>query len=519
MDGANLNAPVDAACSAASDAISRTLSVIGKFVREVRESRSDFDSISTELHSLNGVLDLLGYDAAFLSASLAEHTRAVLETCLAIINELEGCVSLLNRPDVPKAEKRSRWLASRDHINTLRRTLGEYKLVLGLAADLVGLTKSQASSEIGGGLSDNRRQTRCDGGAQDNELAMVTAQIIELSGLRKISSQQSVALVRLEQYLDALRAEAQPESRSSMPPQRNVTPGEHASSIGSRTSSRTSSAFGPVLDSVWENPRAEVPSPVPPSTASSDTSQREHQSGILRRSGSKFSTTFRGFGLRRPSLRTVDDEPEPQADAVFGVPLVKSIQVAKGVASTRHGSGGSSARATREYPLSVLRCVYHIRDCGLEIPHIFGLSGDRVRLAQLKEVFNSADTSYGKELDWNRFTIHEAADLILVFLSELPKPIIPESVGKRWISLSRQATIGGARLDQGLDFWEEAMMGIHGAARALFKLLVGLWGDIADAADANMMTAERLAGRVIRPLMHTAAARRETRFSCSPLRF
>lgn len=286
----------------------------------------------------------------------------------------------------------------------------------------------------------------------------------------------------------------------------------HASSTGSRTPSRTSSAFGPVLDSVWENPRAEVPSPVPPSTASSDTSQREHHSGLLRRSGSKISTTFRVFGLRRPSLKTVDDEPEPQADAVFGVPLSKSIQIAKGVASTRHGTGGSSARATREYPLNVLRCVYHIRDCGLEVPHVFGLGGDQMRLAQLKEVFNSADTNYGKDLDWNRFTIHEAADLILVFLSELPKPIIPESVGKRWISLSRQATIGGARLDQGLDFWEEAMMGIHGPARALFKLLMGLWGDIADAADANMMTAERLAGRVIRPLMHTAAARRETDF-------
>jgi hypothetical protein len=208
----------------------------------------------------------------------------------------------------------------------------------------------------------------------------------------------------------------------------------------------------------------------------------------------------------------VDDEPEPPVDAVFGVPLAKSIQIAKGVASTRHGTSGSSARATREYPLNVLRCVYHIRDCGLEVPHIFGLSGDQVRLAQLKDLFNSVTTNYGKDLDWSRFTVHEAADLILVFLSELPKPVIPESVGKRWISLSRQATIGGTRLDQGLDFWEEAMTGIHGPARALFKLLMGLWGDIANAADANMMTAERLAGRVIRPLMHAAAARRETDF-------
>lgn len=130
---------VSAACSAASEAVARTLLAINRFVREVRESRSEFDGITTELHSLDGVLDLLGYDAAFIPPSLAEHTPAVLETCLALLNELEGCISLLNGPDVPRPEKRSRWLASRKHVDTLRWTLSEYKLVLGLAADLVGV--------------------------------------------------------------------------------------------------------------------------------------------------------------------------------------------------------------------------------------------------------------------------------------------------------------------------------------------------------------------------------------------
>jgi hypothetical protein len=38
-----------------------------------------------------------------------------------------------------RADKKSRWLASRGHIDVLRWTLSEYKLVLGLAADLVGV--------------------------------------------------------------------------------------------------------------------------------------------------------------------------------------------------------------------------------------------------------------------------------------------------------------------------------------------------------------------------------------------
>lgn len=268
--------------------------------------------------------------------------------------------------------------------------------------------------------------------------------------------------------------------------------------------------LGQVLYSVWENPRSDVPSPAArPATSGCDMPSADRHDGLLRRSSSKLSSTFRHLSLRRPS-RAHADRPEMATDAVFGVPLTQSIRLAKGVASTKHCGGGTSTRAAREYPLCVLRCVYHIRSCGLDAPDIFGVDGDRLRLGQLKEAFNSPETAYGKELDWSAFTVYDAASLILLFLSELPKPVISESVGKHWISLSRQATIRGARLDQGIDFWEEALMGIHGPRRCLFKLLLNLWGDIADAADVNGMTAERLAGWVVRPLMRASDARLHT---------
>jgi len=130
---------VSAGCSAASEAVARASLAINKFVREVRESRAEFDTISIELHSLDGVLDLLRYDAAFFPAVLAEHTPAALEGCAALVRELEGCVALLNRPGVSRADKKSRWLASRVHIGMLWHALGDYTLVLGLAADLVGV--------------------------------------------------------------------------------------------------------------------------------------------------------------------------------------------------------------------------------------------------------------------------------------------------------------------------------------------------------------------------------------------
>ncbi|KAK4234044.1 hypothetical protein C8A03DRAFT_38203 [Achaetomium macrosporum] len=660
---------VSAACSAASDAIARTSLALNDFVREVRESRSEFDAISTQVHSLDGVLDLLRYDAAFFPASLAQHTPAVLETCLSLISELEGCVSVLNRPGISRAEKKSRWLASRHHVNTLQWTLGEYKLVLGLTADLVGVIKSQASDNDEQGPPEYRLRSDTALGStnEPNELATVAAGIIDVTRSLQKELNENAALAKLGHYLHVLQeqavaaggyTESRPELRAHrrmvssslggppdsaidmsyddaetppspvqkeavppssvddppttrseetddfagelyempvqvpppLPPPRSAArlrsaaasrgPGRLPSTTDSRSSADYSAAtpsepsspgssvfsaatplrpaqesyytpvtelsdpleeeipprpetrthscrsgfVGQVLSFVWENPRSEVPSPPSrPTTSGSDlqvSSRHRPNSNPLRRSSSKLSISFRNLGLRRrPSLKTVQENPnvdlETDPGAVFGVPLAQSMLVAKGIASTRHGDKGSSVR---EYPLCVLRCVYHIRDCGLETtPYPFGIDGDsQLRLAQLKALFSAVETGYGKELDWSGFTVHDAADLILLFLSELPNPLIPESVAKRWVSLSRQATT--IRLDQGLDFWEEAFMGIRGHGRALFKLLLNLWGDIADAAAAthDKTAAERLAARVIRPLLHApataAAARHRTDF-------
>jgi hypothetical protein len=197
---------------------------------------------------------------------------------------------------------------------------------------------------------------------------------------------------------------------------------------------------------------------------------------------------------------------------VFGVPLAESIQIARGVASTQHDEGSSA----REYPLCILKCVGYIREHGIETPNIFGEDGDAMRVVRLRELFSSPVHGYGRNVDLANasagFTVHDAAELILLFLAALPKPLVSESVGKRWIVLSRQSTValGGGLLDRGLDFWEEALAGMRGPSRAVFKLLLNLWGDIVARAHLNEMTAERLAGRVIRSLMQEAATKKFT---------
>ncbi|SPQ17582.1 abc30e38-5736-4010-85ef-a26d7f7cfb8f [Thermothielavioides terrestris] len=531
------NRLLGAACSAAGEAVERATLAVSKFVQEVRECRCECDAIATELHSLHSVLDLLESDATLVPASFAAHTAGVLDTCLALINELEGCVLVLNRPGVPRADKKSRWLASRDHIDKLRRTLGEYKLVLGLAVDLVGIIKTHTSDRNQQDTSIYSLDPTADGMNQQSELAAVADRVIDATHRLQPDLHQNAALLRLGRYLLVLQAQTA-SAREGMGFGLRAHRRDASSSAGGAPDSAIDMSYEDA-DAVSHYAGEQTTTASPTDVSSEpyeeeldDFSKRSQIRGSLQRvcvvaeaaSSVTFSTPFgsghaptcrpqlanavRSLAMRRPAPapNIAEDQLEPDSNAVFGVSLTRSMQVAKGIASTAHSSGRRSERVTREYPLCVLRCVCHILDCGLDAPHIFGLDGDQVRVAQLIEVFSSAETGYGKELDWSHFTVYDAADVILLFLSELPKPLIPEPVGKRWIALSRQATAGLARLDQGLDFWEEALTGMHGPGRALFKLLLNLWGDIADAADANEMTAERLAGRLIRPLMHALAA-------------
>ena len=110
---------------------------------------------------------------------------------------------------------------------------------------------------------------------------------------------------------------------------------------------------------------------------------------------------------------------------------------------------------------------------------VFLSPGDPANIAALKALFNQAP-SYGLHFRFEDYdyTVHDAARLVLLFLEELPKPLIPASVFKSWILLGKQY---GAiepscpRVETGLDFWTEALNRLSTPARNLTKLLLTLF--------------------------------------------
>lgn len=607
-------------CFALSNAIGKTSSSLNAFVRDVRESRAELETLSGELHSLDGVLDLLRDDASSFPPTLAARTPTVLQHCTAVINELEGYVMVLNSNELSTQAKRLRWAATKSHMAKLRLTLDGYKSTIGLALDLVAFTSAagrdsgrsspteaaSASKNISKTVEEmGRLSARLQGDFQKNAALRSYLDALQLyaestgvslepdhaaSSMKSVSDAPDSAIDMnddaafksepptpdlalrtedLDELLDELRempSNNTNRDRPPTPPPRNMRRSLSVSSVApppiaisrpsltlrptdytfvttitaggndsasppppikrgflgrmfstsgkKRTMSSSSAASIKTVDSRPSTAASTAPSiAIVPSSGSGSTERPV--GGLVRRGSRRMSTSIKSL----PQMFKVAEDPAAEADtepnAVFGVSLQKSLQVAHGSAKTRHTTGGngkktaSGSTSHRDFPLCVHKCVQFITsgtDEGVAVPDIFGEPGDARRLAALRRLF-SEGPSYGDDVDWEWFTVYEAADLILCYLSELPKPLVPESVAKRWISLSRQATVSnGSRTDQCLDFWEEALLGVRpGPPRNLLKLLLNLWADVAEAADHNGMTAERLAGRVVQPLMHTSA--------------
>ncbi|KAK4097904.1 hypothetical protein N658DRAFT_433193 [Parathielavia hyrcaniae] len=201
-------------------------------------------------------------------------------------------------------------------------------------------------------------------------------------------------------------------------------------------------------------------------------------------------------------------DPQSKPEAVFGVDLKESLRVAPMKIRISHKGRSTSYRT---FPLSVYKCCEFIRRAGGTDPNIFASPGNAYNVASLKNVFSLAP-SYGEhfQFEGSDYTIHDAARLILIFLEELPKPLISPSVVRSWILLARQ---GGAieppcpRVETGLDFWTEALNRLPTHSRNLTKHLLTLFAEVLLAATGRIAgeDARQLASAVSRALFHQDA--------------
>jgi hypothetical protein len=142
----------------------------------------------------------------------------------------------------------------------------------------------------------------------------------------------------------------------------------------------------------------------------------------------------------------------------------------------------------------------------LEVENVFATGSSPLRIQELQIAFDSPNR-YGKGVDWSDYAVHDAANILLRYLLQLPEPVIPLEYYERLCSPLRdhQAKIAGAKDDQWMhslgalirdstiQTHRMLLAGLHPASKQLLRYLLDLLGVFAADYQKNKMSASRLA--------------------------
>lgn len=123
--------------------------------------------------------------------------------------------------------------------------------------------------------------------------------------------------------------------------------------------------------------------------------------------------------LQQHQLQQSQQNTEGQ---IFGVPLETSIKYAQSNMIYEDKEGNEHVYG--QIPIIVAKCAYFLKNNAADVEGIFRVSGSSRRIKDLQAIFSSPPT-YGKNLDWTGFNVHDAANVLRRYLNNLPEPIIP----------------------------------------------------------------------------------------------
>ncbi|KAL6451537.1 SAC7 GTPase-activating protein SAC7 [Candida maltosa Xu316] len=112
-----------------------------------------------------------------------------------------------------------------------------------------------------------------------------------------------------------------------------------------------------------------------------------------------------------------------QHSKYFGVPLQQALSEASAkisILATDQGDGLNYG----QIPIVVAKCGVFLKKNGLTVEGIFRVGGSSKRIKELQNTFNSPP-HYGKKLNWEGYTVHDAASVLRRYLNALPEPLIP----------------------------------------------------------------------------------------------
>ncbi|KFZ20098.1 hypothetical protein V502_03354 [Pseudogymnoascus sp. VKM F-4520 (FW-2644)] len=197
---------------------------------------------------------------------------------------------------------------------------------------------------------------------------------------------------------------------------------------------------------------------------------------------------WKGFKSQR------NQETQEQPAGIFGVPLRQSITYANVAISLVDAEGNSYIYGY--VPIVVAKCGVYLKEKATNVEGIFRMSGSEKRIKELRALFDAPDR-YGKGLDWDGYTVHDAANVLRRYLNQLPEPIVPLDLYDRFRaplrSVMGQEVVSPEDTNGIIQTYQQLITELPPLNRQLLLYILDLLAVFSSKSDENRMDSANLA--------------------------
>ncbi|CAD6978547.1 unnamed protein product [Tilletia controversa] len=172
---------------------------------------------------------------------------------------------------------------------------------------------------------------------------------------------------------------------------------------------------------------------------------------------------------------------------VFGVPLRTSLKYASVAISMAAEDG-------QEYiwgyiPVVVAKVGLFLKENATQVEGVFRIAGSQKRMKELQDVFDSPPR-YGKNVDWTKYSVHDAASVLRRYLNHMPEPIVPLSLYSEFKNIMIKQPFD---VDSAIRTYRLLITSMPAANQYLLLYVLDLLAVFARESDKNLMPPSNLA--------------------------
>ncbi|KAK4050619.1 GTPase activating protein (GAP) for Rho1p [Microbotryomycetes sp. JL201] len=173
-------------------------------------------------------------------------------------------------------------------------------------------------------------------------------------------------------------------------------------------------------------------------------------------------------------------------DKVFGVSPQQSLKYAS--VAIRLVASDGKPYVYGYVPIVVAKCGMWLKENATHTQGIFRVSGSNKRINQLQTLFDTPPT-YGRDLDWTGFSVHDAASVLRRYLNQMPEPVIPGELYLDFTAVLQR----NLPERQAVEEYKKLIGLLPAPSRYLLLYLLDFLAVFVRCAQHNLMTASNLA--------------------------